>query len=127
MTHIKSIRVAMAAAAMALLVAAAAHAWGFSHENKVKFSGPVALPGIVLPAGTYMFDVASPTAQDVVVVRGAESGKLFYMGFAKTVSRPRNVSPNLPIVLGEARANEVRPIVVWYEVNDTTGHEFLYR
>jgi hypothetical protein len=122
----KSVRIAFATVALAL-VAAAAHAWGFSHENKLKFSRPVALPGIVLPAGTYSFDVASPTALDVVVVRSASHDKVYYMGFTRTVSRPRNMSVQTPVAFGEAGANEVPPIAAWYEIGDTTGHEFIYR
>src|SRR5262245_18822427 len=68
-----AIRMALAAVALTC-VAAAAQAWGFSHENKLKFTRSVALPGVVLPAGTYSFDVASPTALDVVVVRSADRG-----------------------------------------------------
>ena len=73
MTNMKSVRIAVAGAALALFVAASAHAWGFNHENRLTFSRPVALPGLVLPAGSYSFDVASPTALDVVVVRNAGS------------------------------------------------------
>ena len=126
MTKSKSVRIAFATVALAL-VAVAAHAWGFSHENKLKFTRPVALPGIVLPAGTYSFDVASPTALDVVVVRSGDRGKVFYMGFTRTVSRPKHMSAQTPIALGEAAANEPPPIAAWYEIGDTTGHEFIYR
>ena len=122
----KSIRIAFATVALAL-IAVAAHAWGFSHENKLKFSRPVALPGIVLPAGTYSFDVASPTALDVVVVRSANRDKLYYMGFTRTVSRPRHMSSQTPVAFGEAAANEAPPIAAWYEIGDTRGHEFIYR
>ena len=125
MTKRNSTRIALAAVALAL-VAAAAHAWGFSHENKLHFSRPVALPGVVLPAGTYSFDVASPTALDVVVVRNKDLGKVMYMGFTRTVSRPRNLSASTPIVFGERTANEPPPIAAWYEIGDTTGHEFIY-
>ena len=126
MTKRKSVQIAFATVALAL-VAAAAHAWGFSHENKLKFTRPVALPGVVLPAGTYSFDVASPTALDVVVVRSADRGKVFYMGFTRTVSRPRHMSAQMPVAFGEAAANEPPPIAAWYEIGDTTGHEFIYR
>jgi hypothetical protein len=122
----KSVRIAFATVALAL-VAAAAHAWGFNHENKLKFSRPVALPGIVLPAGTYSFDVASPTALDVVVVRSGDRGKVYYMGFTRTISRPRNMSVQTPVAFGEEGANEAPPIAAWYEINETTGHEFIYR
>ena len=126
MTRRMAMRMAVTVVALTC-VAAAAQAWGFNHENKVKFNRPVALPGVVLPAGTYSFDVASPTALDVVVVRSADRGKVFYMGFTRTVVRPRKMSAAIPVAFGEARANEVPPIAAWYEIGDTTGHEFLYR
>ena len=126
MTNSKSIRIAFAALVMVLLVAASGHAF-YSHQNKLTFSRPVALPGVVLPAGSYWFDVASPTALDVVVVRSADGRKVFYMGFTNTVTRPRAMSKDAPIAFGEASANEARPISTWYEIGDTTGHQFLYR
>ena len=126
MTRRMAIRIGLAAVALTC-VAAAAQAWGFTHENKLKFTRPVALPGVVLPAGTYSFDVASPTALDVVVVRTADRGKVMYMGFTRTVARPRNMSSSIPVAFGEASANEAPPIAAWYEIGDTTGHEFLYR
>jgi hypothetical protein len=126
MTKSKSIRIAFATVALAL-VAAGAHAWGFSHENKLKFTRPVALPGVVLPAGTYSFDVASPTALDVVVVRSGDRGKVFYMGFTHTVSRPKHMSAATPVAFGETTANDPPPIAAWYEIGDSTGHEFIYR
>jgi len=126
MTRKMAIRMAPAAVPLTC-VTAAAQAWGFSHENTLKFTRPVALPGVVLPAGTYSFDVASPTALDVVVVRGADRGKVFYMGFTRTISRPRNMSSAVPVAFGEASAHEAPPIAAWYEIGDTTGHEFIYR
>ena len=126
MTRRMAIRMGLAAVALTC-VAAAAQAWGFSHENKVKFSRPVALPGVVLEAGTYSFDVVSPTALDVVVVRSANRDKLYYMGFTRTVSRPRHMSSQTPVAFGEAAANEAPPIAAWYEIGNSTGHEFIYR
>jgi hypothetical protein len=126
MTRRMAIRMGLAAVALTC-VAAAAQAWGFSHENKVKFSRPVALPGVVLEAGTYSFDVVSPTALDVVVVRSANRDKLYYMGFTRTVSRPRHMSAQTPVAFGEAAANEAPPIAAWYEIGNSTGHEFIYR
>jgi len=125
MTRRMALRIAVAAVALTC-VAAAAQAWGFNHENTLKFTRPVALPGVVLPAGTYSFDVASPTALDVVVVRDATRGKVFYMGFTRTIARPRNMSSAIPVAFGEASANEAPPIAAWYEIGDTTGHEFIY-
>jgi hypothetical protein len=126
MTNSKLVRIACAAAVLALL-GGSAYAFSNIHENRLTFSKPVALPGVVLPAGSYSFDVASPTALDVVVVRSADGRKVFYMGFTQTVSRPRTMSKDAPIAFGEASANEARPISTWYEIGSSTGHQFLYR
>jgi hypothetical protein len=123
----KTLNIALATVALALTAAASSHAaWGYTHENRLRFSQPVALPGVVLPAGEYSFDVASPTALDVVVVRDPKTARVFYMGFTRTVLRPRNMSANAPITFGEAPANAPRPISTWYEIGDTTGHQFIY-
>src|SRR6266700_2546505 len=127
MTNSKSVRIACAAAVLALLVGGSAYAFSNIHENRLTFSRPVALPGVVLPAGSYWFDVASPTALDVVVVRSADGRKVFYMGFTNTVSRPRTMAKDAPIAFGEGSANEARPIAAWYEIGESTGHQFLYR
>lgn len=130
MTNSKSLKIGLATGVLALLVAVvgtSAHAWGFSHQNRITFSQPVSLPGVSLAPGEYSFDVASPTALDVVVVRNQRTGKVLYMGFTNTVERPRNMSRNAPIAFGEAPADAPRPISTWYEIGNTTGHQFLYR
>lgn len=123
----KALKIVLVTAALALMGVASGHAaMGYNHENRLTFSQPVALPGVVLKAGQYSFDVASPTALDVVVVRDSKTGKVFYMGFTRTVTRPKNMSASAPITFGEAPANQVRPINTWYEIGDTTGHQFVY-
>ena len=128
MKNWKSIRVAVGTVAVALALAASVHAFGLNHRNTLKFSSPVALPGVVLPAGTYTFDLAGSMSElDLVVVRETPSGKSLYMGFTNTVRRPIGMSQDAAITFGEAAANEPRPISRWYEVGDSLGHEFLYR
>jgi hypothetical protein len=120
----KSVFVGGAAAALALmLVTGSVMAFGVSHENRLTFNRPVALPGVVLPAGTYSFNVAE-NGLDVVVVRN--STKVFYMGFTTLVRRPAGISPNTRVTIGEAPANQAPPITRWYEIDDTIGHEFRY-
>lgn len=127
MTNSKSVWIACATVVLTLLVGGSGHAFNNIHQNKLTFSRPVALPGVVLKAGAYLFDVASPTALDVVVVRSADTGKVFYMGFTQTVTRPHTMSKDAPIAFGEASANDARPISTWYEIGNSTGHQFLYR
>src|SRR6266581_5643239 len=107
MRNWKSVRIRCAAAALALMVAGSVMAHS-NHENRLTFSRPVALPGVVLPAGSYTFDVASDTALDVVVVRNRT--KVFYMGFTNQVLRPTWMPSGGLVMVGEAPANEAPPI-----------------
>jgi hypothetical protein len=123
MTNWKLVRIGCATAALALMVAGSVMAFGVNHQNKLTFSRPVALPGVVLPAGSYTFDLASDTA-DVVVVRNRT--KVFYMGFTSQVLRPTWMPSGGLVMIGEAPANEAPPITAWYEIGGTIGHEFRY-
>jgi hypothetical protein len=120
----KSLRIGCAAAALALMAAGSVMAHSSNHENRLTFSRSVALPGVVLPAGSYTFDVASDTALDVVVVRNRT--KVFYMGFTGTVQRPASMSKTAAVTLGEVSASEAAPITAWYEIGGNIGHEFRY-
>jgi len=124
MRNWKSVRIGCAAAALALMVSGSVMAHSSNHQNRLTFSRPVALPGVVLPAGSYTFDVASDTALDVVVVRNRT--KVFYMGLTNQVLRPAWMPSGGLVMIGEAPANEAPPITAWYEIGQTVGHEFRY-
>ena len=126
MMNWKTVRIACGTVALGLMVATSGGAWGVSHENNLTFNKPVALPGVVLPAGSYSFDVASMSSLDVVLVRDKARTKTFYMGFTNTVQRPAHMSKTAAITFGEAQANEPTPIATWYEIGDSLGHEFRY-
>src|SRR4026208_489468 len=120
----KSVRIGCTTAALALMVAGSVLAFGVSHKNQLTFSRPGAPPGVVLPAGSYTFDMATDTALDVVVVRNRT--KVLYMGFTSTVERPARRSKTAATTLVEASANEPPPITAWYEIGGTIGHQFRY-
>ena len=127
MTKSKSVRIAVAVAALVLVGAASSRAW-IGHENRLTFSQPVALPGVTLPAGTYSFDIADNSSTlDIVVVRNAARTKTFYQGFTTTVVRPKGMPANTLVIFGEQPANAPMPISVWYPIGQTVGHQFLYR
>jgi hypothetical protein len=128
MTNWKSVRIACGALALGLVVAGSSYVSAFGHQNKLTFNRAVSLPGVVLPAGAYSFDVVDAGGElNIVVVRNANGTKQFYLGFTNPVERPKNLSKNAIITFGEARANEPPPIATWYEMGSSTGHEFLYR
>ena len=120
----KSVRIGCAAAALALMLAGSAIALG-SHENRLTFTRPVALPGVVLPAGSYSFDTHWDNS-DVVIVRNTARTKVLYMGFTTQVLRPTWMPSGALVTIGEAPAKQVPPITAWYEIGGALGHEFRY-
>jgi hypothetical protein len=100
--------------------------WG--QMNRLSFSQPVALPGVVLPAGSYTFEIATPTSSaNVVRVTRDDTHRIYFAGFTELVRRPANRPPGELVTLGEAPAGEPLPIAVWYPAPGAQGHRFLYR
>jgi hypothetical protein len=94
--------------------------------NYLTFSGPVALPGVTLSAGTYVFERAVATNPDVVVVRNAERSQVLYLGSTMRASRPSGMRRDLSITFGEAARGTPPPIAAWFPLGEPTGHAFVY-
>jgi hypothetical protein len=114
----------LAIAVIGVLVAASAHAWT-NDTNHLTFSGPVALPGVTLPAGTYSFRRPSGIDRNVVQVMNRAETKSYYLGITRPVSRPR-VGTELLVTVGEAPAGQARPIQAWFPLGQIQGHAFIY-
>lgn len=100
-----------------------------SERNKktvVTFDQPVAIPGQVLPAGTYVFTVLeSASNQNVVQVWTQDQTELLAM--TETVPVYRSSAPDTPIFrLDDRFPDSPAEIRAWFYPGDTTGHEFLY-
>jgi hypothetical protein len=93
----------------------------------LSFSGPVRLPGVTLTAGTYIFEIANPmSTSDVVVVRGRERQKTYFLGMTRPIVRPSGARGEKPVTFGEAARGEAQPITAWYPAGEQVGREFLY-
>ena len=114
----------LAIAVLGVLVAASAHALT-NDTNYVTFSGPIALPGVTLPAGTYVFRTPSDFDKNIVQVMNRAETTSYYMGITRPVSRPRR-GTELLVTVGEAAARQVPPIQAWFPLGQTQGHAFIY-
>jgi hypothetical protein len=112
------------AAVLGVLVGASAHAWS-TDTNYLTFNGPVALPGVTLPAGTYTFRSPSAIDRNIVQVMDRGETKSYYMGITRPVSRPRS-GTELLVTVGEAPARQVPPIQAWFPRGAVEGHAFIY-
>jgi hypothetical protein len=118
----------MAAVALLALAAAAPSGATLAPRDTLRFTGPVALPGVVLPTGTYTFEIANPgSSHPVVRVSHRDTRRVYFAGFTDRIPRPVNLPAERLVGFGEARAGAAVPIVVWYPTGRSQGHRFIYR
>jgi hypothetical protein len=109
-----------------LIVLPAARADQSNQATKVTFSQPVQIPGRVLPAGTYWFELPEDISQHYLVrVYNADRTTLYATLFAVNSERSRATGST---VFGLAERGPAQPeaIVTWFYPGETTGHEFQY-
>jgi hypothetical protein len=98
-----------------------------NHEY-LTFSGPVRLPGVTLGAGTYIFEVADlMSSSDLIRVRNKATYRVAFQGFTIPIDRPAGLRPNQSVVLGEAPKGVPPPILAWYPLGESRGHEFIHK
>jgi len=99
----------------------------FNRATYFTFRTSVTLPGTVLPAGEYVFEIANPNGSaDVVLVRNKARSALHFMALTRAVTRDTSHGLDAAIVLGEANRSEPRRINAWYAAGETTGRQFMY-
>jgi Protein of unknown function (DUF2911) len=102
----------------------ASHADENNQATKFTFSQPVQIPGQILPAGTYWFQLLNSPNHQVVQVL-AEDGTPIAM--LLTVSRERpSGNDDVAVTLADRGPSQPEAVVAWYYIGDTDGHEFLY-
>jgi hypothetical protein len=115
---------------LVVLVGAASGANAFTGPSDKRtyftFSQPVALPGVTLPAGTYMFRLADDTTtRKVIQVANKEGTQSFAMLHTVPVYRPD--APRDPEVrFMETAAGAPVAVRAWWKDGERTGYGFIY-
>ena len=104
----------------------AAHADEANQETRVTFSAPIQIPGQILPAGSYIFQLADPnSSQDVVRIFNADRSVLY--ATVEMVSTERmNPTGDTAITLADRESGKPDVLVTWFYPDNTVGHEFIY-
>ena len=120
------VRVLCGAAILAACLAPAAHADEWTKLTYFTFSAPVEMPGMVLPAGSYKFELADPDAtRRVVRISEKEGGKVY--GIFLSIPDQKLEASDKPIVMfREAPAGAPEAVKAWFYPGETTGYEFVY-
>ena len=103
-----------------------AHADESNESSKITFSGPIQIPGQVLPAGTYTFQQLYPTSDsDLIQIFNADRTRLY--ATVQTVSAERfEPAGDTIMTLAEQGAGQPGVLVKWFYPGRTIGHEFVY-
>jgi hypothetical protein len=110
--------------ALTLFLAVAAHADEADQATKVTFSQPIAIPGQVLPAGSYLFKVGTDDL-NIVRIYNADGSRLY--ATIETIATDRlQPTGHTVLVLAEQSTGNPEALRKWFYPSDTTGHEFAY-
>jgi hypothetical protein len=106
------------------LIAASGRAANIGRTNYLTMNRPAALPGIVLPPGSYVFE-AVEGHPDIVRVTDRVTNRILYQGFTEIVARPRGLTS--AVLFGEAPSGAPTPIEAWFPTGAHTGNAFRHR
>jgi hypothetical protein len=125
MLNRNAFRIALVALIVAATMNAASQAsTPLTETNNLTFRTPVALPGVTLAPGTYVFERDRNDSARMVRVKSTNYQRLYFVGFTTNVIRPRGMKG--PVAFGEADAGQPIPIIAWYPVGSNEGHQFRY-
>lgn len=117
---------AIAAGLMGILIAPLIQADPLYKRTEVTFSAPVEIPGMVLPAGTYVMKLLDPYMErNVVRFYNKQENHMYAMAFA--IPDYRLVPTDHTVITFEERAhNSPQAIKEWFPAGDNWGEEFVY-
>jgi len=119
----------ISASALVLLVhgmAGTADAFTYDKRTYFTFNQSVALPGVTLPAGTYMFRLADPDTTRRVIQVSDKQGTQSYALLLTMPADREDPSKDSEIRFLETPASAPRAVSAWWYVGDRTGYEFIY-
>jgi hypothetical protein len=122
-------RTAAVALSVAVLVAVSASSASADEWTKltyVTFSQDVAIPGKVLPAGTYTFRLVDSLSERHIVQIFNQTGTELIATLLTVADHRLSPPDDTVIVFGEPDRNAPPPITRWFYPGDTVGEEFIY-
>jgi hypothetical protein len=95
-------------------------------ETYLTFSDPVSLPGVVLPAGTYLFSHPDCSADDHVLRVSSKDGSTVYATLLVSSEDRPTPSDQPMVVLAEMPNGSPRAIKAWFYPGETIGDGLIY-
>src|SRR5689334_19552760 len=122
----RRLTIACSAALLAVGLAGTAHADEWNKLTYLTFSGPVQLPGITLPAGTYRFELADPDSSRRIIRVSDKDGSKNYGMFLSISDEKLEPSDNPVVMFKETPAGAPQAVQAWFYPGERHGYEFAY-
>jgi len=110
----------------ALFLVSNARADEYTKLTYLTFSGPVQLPGITLPGGTYMFKLADPDSGRRVLQVWDKDGMKLYTTLMTIPDEKMEASDKPVVMFTERPAGQPQAIKSWFYPDERIGQEFVY-
>ena len=89
------------------------------------FNQPVQIPGQVLPAGTYLFELVNNFNHEIVRISNADRTNVIALIQARPTTQ-KGFTGKAAIVLAERGSSQPAAVVAWSYAGRLEGHQFLY-
>jgi hypothetical protein len=122
----KFVWIGLALSAIGFTLSSSAGADEWNNKTVLTFSQPVEIPGRVLPAGTYTFELAdSMSDRHIVQILNADGSQI--IATVMTIADYRLTSTDKTVIrFGEMPAGSPEAIRAWFYPGNTIGQEFVY-
>jgi hypothetical protein len=108
------------------LTAPPAQANDWDQLTYLTFSAPVDIPGVGLPAGTYMFKLADTASDRQIVQVLSKDGSTLYATFFALPDERLTPTDRPVVTLDERSVGSPELIKAWFYPGNAIGHEFVY-
>lgn len=128
MKHFSFIKIAACTALFAAaLIPPALRADEWNKRTLLTFSNPVQVPGVTLPAGTYVFKLAESNADRYIVQIFNEREDHIYATILAIADYHLTPADKTQVSFYEAPMGQPLPIKAWFYPGDNYGREFVYK
>lgn len=128
MTAAKILRAIGAVGLIAGVTAGVSHAQTLDKRTLFTFNKPVAIPGVTLPPGEYLFRIADPGptgSRRIIQVASPDGRKSYAMLFTYAADRAE-VTSSPEVRFMETAADMPSAVGTWWYGGERTGYEFIY-
>jgi hypothetical protein len=127
MRFMRALLTASCAIAIAtILMVSGARADEYNKLTYLTFSGPVQVPGVSLPAGTYMFKLADPDSGRRAIQIWSQDGSKLYATLLTIPEQMAEPKDDPVVMFMESPSGAPHAIKSWFYPGDRTGQEFIY-